>query len=35
MGGRGGRKEPSKPCYKEGLLNVMSLLIDKEGRIAK
>ena len=34
-GGRRGRKEPSKPCYKDGPLNVMSLLIDKEGRIAK
>lgn len=34
-GGRGGRKEPSKPCYKDGLLKVISLLTDKERRIAK
>lgn len=31
----GGRKESSKPWYKAGLLNVMSTLIDKEGRITK
>lgn len=31
----GGGKESSKPWYKAGLLNVMSTLIDKEGRITK